>query len=329
MHLKLQRLMPSIWRKETLKSKEELFQIIYQRTPNQSELEHMRSLPTIPPEGDLSSVFRALINGFDHQSYATGFSVRFSGEDIEYVSVLGSQVAIDRMDLSIGLPLKWGVYEPHLVQFYQDRVKPGMTFIDIGANIGTYSMLAARLVGEEGRVLSFEPNSENCRLILLGANRNKYQNIALFPVALGNANGHMLFATHIGSNGGFIQNEQKSLESPTCTVVPMFRLDGFIDERIDFIKIDVEGAEGLVMQGAVSLIEKYRPIITSEFSLEMLQRVSGVTGVEYLRFFSNRGYQINRIDREKKSLILVSDIEEFVRDYGELTRIEDMAFLPA
>jgi FkbM family methyltransferase len=311
----------NIWR-----GYEDLFQVIYGRLPDRQEQNSISNLPTMPLNGDRLAILRALINGFDHQTHPTGFAIRFAEQDVEYVAVSGNEVAIDRSDLAIGLPLKQGCYEPHLIQFYQDRLKPGMTFVDIGANVGTYAMVAAGLVGAEGKVICFEPNSENCRLILLGAHRNGFEHVTLFPVALGNRQGHVLFSTHIGSNGGLVPDV--ALVNPTCVVVPVLRLDDAIAERIDCLKVDVEGAEGLVLQGAVGLIEKYRPLVTSEFSLEMLPRVSGMSGVDYLRFFVDRGYEVNLIDRQTNALVPIPDIEIFVREYGNLSRIEDLAFIP-
>jgi FkbM family methyltransferase len=239
---------------------------------------------------------------------------------------MGIKFAIDKTDLSVGLPLKRGDFEPHLMKFYMDQLRAGMTFIDVGANIGIYSMLAAKLVGQEGRVLSFEPNSENCRLIMLSAHRNGFRNVTLFPLALGNDVGHVLFSTHIGSNGGLIPDSHLSHDS--CVVVPILRLDDLVETRVDCIKMDVEGAEGLVSKGASRLIKKHRPIITSEFSLEMLGRVSGMAGTDYLRYFESKDYNVFLIERSSGRLSAIHDIESFVRNYGEQTRIVDLAFLP-
>jgi hypothetical protein len=92
--------------------------------------------------------------------------------------------------------------------------------------------------------------------------------------------------------------------------------------------MDVEGAEGLVSKGASRLIKKHRPIITSEFSLEMLGRVSGMAGTDYLRYFESKDYNVFLIERSSGRLSAIHDIESFVRNYGEQTRIVDLAFLP-
>jgi hypothetical protein len=121
---------------------------------------------------------------------------------------------------------------------------------------------------------------------------------------LGDKAGYALFSTHIGSNGGLIADTEASLLNPNCTVVPITRLDNIITEKVDVIKIDVEGAEGLVVGRAKGLIEKYHPIITSEFSLEMLSRVSGMSGEDYLRYFRGQNYATYICDLKTHELLL-------------------------
>lgn len=302
------------------------FELIYGRIPTQSETDHLLAMAVLQKKPGPTTRLRAVINAFDHQSCGTPFAIRFSMRDVEFVSLMGIDYAIDKTDLSVALPLKDGSFEPHLLEFYNKTLKAGMTFIDIGANIGLYSMLAAKLVGQHGRVLSFEPNSENCRLILLSMQRNGFQNVTLFPLALGDEAGHVLFSTHIGSNGGLIPDTD--LVRDTCTVVPMLRLDDLVSSRVHCIKVDVEGAEGRVMQGAQWLIEEHRPIVTSEFSLEMLERVSKIAGLDYLRFFESKGYAVFLLDRRSHECLPIHDTEEFVRDYGAPIRIEDLVFFP-
>src|SRR2546421_6316813 len=129
-----------------------------------------------------------------------------------------------------------------------------MVVVDVGANLGFHSMLAANLVGRSGKVLCIEPNSENCRLILLSIDENQFSQVVLYPVALSNRQGYALFTAHIGSNGGFLPATEESLLSPNCVVVPTFPLDALIQGKVDFMKIDTEGAEGLIIGGAKSLI---------------------------------------------------------------------------
>ena len=304
-----------------------IFGLIYGRDPGPGEMPLIDNLCHLNIR-TTTDIFRAILSSFDHQTLKTGFTVRFSEKDISYIQVRGFELAIDKTDIAVSLPISQGNYESHLLSFYANRIKVGMTVVDVGANIGLYSLLASQLVGEEGHVLSFEPNSENCRLFLLSLNRNRSKNVTLFPVALSSKRGHEFFTTCIGSNGGLLPNNVAVLGDPSCIVVPTARLDDLIQEHVDFIKIDVEGAEALVVMGAKNLIERDRPIITSEFSMEMLPRVSGITCHDYLYYFLYNHYDIFIIDRISGNLERINDIDIFLKSYGSMTRIEDLAFIP-
>jgi FkbM family methyltransferase len=307
-----------------------IFRLVYNRTPTLDEQKQLAHLTALAGADNPTGLYRAIVNGYDHYHLPTPFTVRFTERDVTYVSVSGVEIAIDRLDLSIGLPLQSGLYEPHLLAFYQTRVQSGMTFVDVGANIGLYALLAAKLVGPSGCVHCFEPNSENCRLLLLSLKRNGFQHVVLHPYALGEQAGHALFSTSVSSNGGLMSNTEARLVAASCQVIPVMRLDDAIQGPIHYLKLDVEGAEGRVCAGAQRLIEHNRPVITSEFSLEMLGRVSEMSGLAYLDFFRQRGYTIFLIQRQPPyDLVPIPDHTAFVRDYGEPTRIEDLALIPA
>ena len=303
------------------------FRLIYGRNPTKNELPTLEHLSKLLLK-EQPRIFRAIISSYDHQVLRTPFSVRFSDKDLIYIPLHEFQLAVDALDFSVGQPLASGGYESHLRAFYQTRLKPGMTFVDVGANIGLYSMLAAQLVGDSGRVISFEPNSENCRLILLSIIKNQFANVSLFPLALSDVTGYTFFSTFLGSNGGMLPSDESVLGDPNCTVVPTMRMDDFIHERVDIIKIDVEGAEGLVVRGAQKLIEMYRPLVTSEFSMEMLPRVSKMPGHDYLSYFRGHGYDVFMVDRGSGELLAIQSTESFLDSYGSPTRIEDLVFVP-
>lgn len=310
------------------KGAQEIFEIVYGRSPFNSEKTIVANAADQLRAENTTGAFRCIINGYDHQTLKTAFSVRFTNQDITFFKSEDLKLAIDKTDAGVGHHIATGNYEPHLVNFYRDRLKKGMTFVDIGANIGFFSIYAARAVGQKGKVICFEPSSENCRLIMISALKNKLQNITVFPLALGHELGYALFTNHIGSNGGLISKSLDSLFTPNCTVVPLARLDDIIHEPIDMLKMDVEGAEGLVLEGAKRVIESYCPIITSEFSLEMLPRVSGISGAEYLAYFQKKRYTLYRIDRISHHLDEIKDIVKFTDSYGPPARIEDIAFIP-
>jgi len=304
---------------------ERIFEQVYGRKPESQELVEISSMPAAESE---TGAFRTVVRYFDHQTHPTGFSVRMSPLDVHVIITDGVKLAVDIADRSVSMPIAAGVYEPHMRAFYESHLKPGMTFVDVGANVGMFTALAAKLVGELGRVIAFEPNSENCRLILMSARLNGFNNVKLIPIALHHVVGYALFTSAIGTNGGFLPSVDASLSNPTCTVVPTMKLDDLIDGDVDFIKMDVEGAEGLVIKGAVRTIERCRPVITTEVSAEMLPRVSGVRLGDYLAWFDSMGYESSLIDKATGNLIPITDTGAFAAEWGRLDRIEDLAFFP-
>jgi FkbM family methyltransferase len=306
----------------------DVFRFLYGREP---DAEEQVTLNHLPRNGDgWVHLFRPVLGRFETRELKVPVVMRFGPEDVCYVRVGDVSVAIDRHDAAVGYCLyHTGAYESHMTQFFQQHLKPGMTVVDVGANIGYYTMLAASLVGSEGSVHAFEPNSENCRLILLSLEKNGLRNVRLLPVALSDQPGYSLFATNVGSNGGLLRDRTEKLMEPTCQVVPTFRLDDLMSGPVHFLKLDTEGAEGLVLGGAGRLIEANRPLIVSEFSPVMLSSVSNMDGRDYLAFFRALGYRQFILERESGQLTPVPDPDAFLNNYSSPHHIEDLAFLPA
>ena len=168
---------------------------------------------------DPVATWRKIVAAFDHHHVPTPFTIRFRPKDIAEVEIDGATLMIDTADISVSQPIVDGTYEPHLLAFVRGFLKPGMTFVDVGANVGLYSVLAAGLVGPTGRVVSVEPNSENCRLLLTSAARNRQNQIELHPLACGTERGHAVIRTALGSNGGFIAGVDDAVLDPTAMVV--------------------------------------------------------------------------------------------------------------
>ena len=303
----------------------EIFELAFGRAPSAEEV----SVLTILRSENQSPVsfFRAVIKFFDKISNPTAFDVQLSEADVVMKEFAGFQLALDRHDIAVSGEIVAERYEPHLTRIFRDLVKPGMCVADVGANVGYYSFLASRLVGPTGHVMAFEPNQENCRLMMLSVEANHVHNIELFPVALSDRPGCSLFVSAIGSNG-CLSRDSRFISSSACRVVPTSRLDDIVSRRVDFIKIDVEGAEALVVRGAEKAITQHRPHITTELSMEMLRRVSEVEPIEYLRWFQAIGYTVHLVTRPDGDLELVEDLEGFFSDWGDLGRIEDFVLVP-
>lgn len=271
---------------------------------------------------------RAITMSLDRQTWPTPLLVRFSPEDIRFASVNGVDCPVDRHDLAVSLPAAaQGRWEPHLVACFRMLCSHGQTAYDIGANVGYHTLLLAQLVGPSGRCCAFEPNSENCRLIRIGCQHNRLDNVSLWALALSDAPGWAYFSSHIGSNGGLVSEQGFGLHGHG-TVVPLARLDDLALPPPDFVKIDVEGAEYRALRGGERTIAAARPAIVSEFSIEMTPRVSGVSGREYLEWIASLDYGIWLLDQKTCRPSPVRSIATLIAEWGGLERIEDFLFLP-
>lgn len=127
---------------------------------------------------------------------------------------------------------------------------PGMHFVDVGANLGYYLLLAESVVGAQGRVSCFEPEPDNLRELRRNVQVNGLGNVEVFAAAAGAEDGTASLRTGIN---GSVAAGGGDLE------VPLRRLDSVLTRRVDFLKIDVEGYEGHVLAGAERILREDRP----------------------------------------------------------------------
>lgn len=302
-----------------------LFAAAFGRAPQESDVDTLRDIDL----SNASAALRSLVTGYDKQTHASPVTVRFGPSEIETFNLGDYSLVLDKADKAVSLPILSGHdYEPHLVRLFRQSIQPGMTVVDIGANVGFYSMLSASLVGSKGRVYSFEPNTENCRLLLMSAALNKFDWLKLFPLALSSENGSAFFTPAIGSNGGLLPNVQDTLLSPNCTVVPTMKLDDMVTAPVHFIKADVEGAEYLALKGGEELIRKHKPIIAMELSVAMAGQISGINAPDFLRWIYSMGYSGSVLSQSDAPDESITDIDTFFSNWGWIGRIEDIVFRP-
>ena len=151
-------------------------------------------------------------------------------------------------------------YEPETTKFVVDHLKPGMVVLDIGAHIGYYTRLAARLVGKGGQVHAFEPDDEN--FALLEKNTSKYDNVILHKMAVGEKDGYIDFY-HVENSTGCHTTVRPSghYQEKRVTVTT---IDSLVDKSIvgtvDFIKLDVEGGEWAAVNGMKKLLSSSKDV---------------------------------------------------------------------
>ena len=221
-------------------------------------------------------------------------------------------------DMLIGRALRAGSYEPHITALFRQLLRPGMGVIDLGANIGYFTMLAARLVGTAGYVLAIEPNRQNVKLLEASRRFNKFDQVHVAQMAASSQLG--ILALHIFHSNGTTSNLDGDLDTLLGSeTVPCVAVDNLVppDRRIDLIKIDVEGAEYDALQGCKQILTANRPVIISEFSPGFLQSVSKVDGATYLKWLLGWGYMLSIIQPDGSLLNVQNDWKRIIAAHEE------------
>ena len=191
----------------------------------------------------------------------------------------------------------YGSWEAELVSLLSKRVKPGSTVMDIGAHIGYYTLILSRLVGPTGRVFSFEPVPINFRFLCDNISLNNCANVQPINRAVTNAHQQIAFEMPeddpLPGTVSFVESNVRG--NLTVEAVSLDELFLSVPDRIDFLKVDVEGAEDKVLEGARGLIARDHPNILMEvhhFNGNLEERVTPATLREL-------GYQIEQLDHER------------------------------
>ena len=197
------------------------------------------------------------------------------------VDLGGYQVVAQQSDPDFGHHLvHWREYEEPVRAALRELLTPGDVCVDIGANIGVMTFLAAAAVGPSGRVLAVEPNPDNVQLLYRGLLLNGYTNVEVLPVAassrravfslVGRSNTHLEGADATAAQGTFVQSV--ALDD-TLGLLP----------RLDVVKMDVEGHEPEAFRGFRRNIERHRPSLLLEFNPRCLSGVQGQDPTAFAR----------------------------------------------
>src|SRR5258706_3631881 len=176
----------------------------------------------------------------------------------------------DLDDMELGLLLK-GIFEPQDVEFFTSLLETGMTVMDLGANLGMYTLLAARRVGPSGRVFSFEPSPAVAARLRRNLEFNSLSNVIAVEAAVGDQVGEATFYLQEESDRNTL-----AVGSGKPIHVPAVTLDSFVDTqkigRVDVMKMDVEGAESKVLRGGGRLFSSDgAPVVMFELNPKALE----------------------------------------------------------
>ena len=191
-----------------------------------------------------------------------------------------------------------GSFEPNEFAFLDRLLRPGMTFVDIGANEGLFSLFAARRVGSAGRVVAIEPSSRERRQLERNVGRNRLGNVTIVPHALGSEAGsarlHIAAKLHGGHNtfGDFVHEGASAAATEEVLVETFDALARRLAlGRVDAVKIDVEGAELKVLNGMRDVLRTARPVLLIEANEDALRRQAASTAA-MIALLGELGYEI-------------------------------------
>lgn len=230
------------------------------------------------------------------------YGIRFSKKNtIDYsksqiVEVNGYKLNVVPNDVGISSELLvFKVHEPLTTKLISKLLKKGMVCLDIGSNIGYYAILEHTKVGNEGKVIAIEPSPANYETLKENIKLQNSTNIENYNFAAGNKNGITKFVIDKRSNGCMTVPEGEEPIIPGEIIeVAIKKIDDFVEEikleKLDFVRMDVEGYENYVFEGMHKTLEKFKPMIQIEIHSSLMGKE---TTIKLLEFLKNQGYDIS------------------------------------
>jgi len=237
----------------------------------------------------------------------------------DFAEIQGSKMFLGKGDpMGISIEGVWGELD---TQIFKNSIKEGDIVVDVGASIGYYTMIAAKIVGNKGKVFAFEPDTKNFEILKKNVEINKYHNVTLEQKAVSNITGKINLYSSEGI--GFHSTVNPHSTDPALPIESVslddyFRELNFLD-KIDFVKIDVEGAEFWVLNGMTAILKQSVNLkIYTEFMKYFLVQV-GIKPEDMLRLLSDNGFNFSYADDSKKCVVSTNIHKLLNLDESEIT----------
>lgn len=228
-------------------------------------------------------------------------------------------LALDKKDPIVSGAITLGVYEWFETRVFRKTLKPGMVVVDVGAHIGYYTLIAARRVAPGGKVFAFEPEAENFALLERTLALNHFPHVACHDVALADVSGRgslFLSPENSGDHRLYDPGDGRARQDVRLTTLDRFAREESL-ERVDLVKMDIQGAEGRALRGMCEVIAKSAGLtLFTEFWPEGLWS-SGVDPRVFLASLRNLGFTIFEISERERRLLAVEDFDSFIRNYPD------------
>lgn len=249
----------------------------------------------------LNKVKRAFVKVHDapRRKMYEALSEILRDDPVIHVKEFCGDFSIDRRSTLFRRIMIKGYYEPALVASCLKNLPHEKDVIDIGANVGFYSILLAQKISHSSRVLAIEPTDNAFgKLEKNVALNNVREKIISYNGVASDISGELEIRTVLGkeeySSIGVMEHPSIAKESYVTHKVPSETIDNLVKThglQPGFVKIDVEGAEKRVFDGAKDTIREHRPVVLSEISDKLLRK-NGSSAVEVFSFFESQSYKI-------------------------------------
>ena len=221
----------------------------------------------------------------------------------------------------------YGIHGTHDFKIIKNNVKDGDNVIDLGANIGYFTLILAKLVGPTGKVFAFEPDPRNLALLKKNVEYNNYKNVIIVPKAVSNVNDKCTLYTGqktFGQNKIYKPKNTKiqkfiPIDSETVRLDDFFKTNGLLD-KISFIKMDVEGAEFLALSGMKEILKLNKNIkIFTEAEISYLED-AGSSYDQFIDLLTENDFTFSLADNRSETLTKVnkSQLEKILNDEGSV-----------
>jgi len=234
------------------------------------------------------------------------------------VEIHGATVVLNPTDPVVSGALRFGVYEKAETLFFQSACRVGMTFLDVGANLGYYTALAARAVGPDGRVLAVEPDPDSFGYLEQTIAANAVGNVEAFPVAASDAPAMLplyISTDNRGDNRLYASDEERpQVEVKARPLDALLRENNI--ETVDLIKIDVQGYEPKVIAGLrETIIASPNLTLLTEFWPQGMTEAGGDAN-EFLKTLRELGLTLHELKPDGSLAELTNDSDLIARHRG-------------
>ena len=258
----------------------------------------------------VSESFFNVLNFKQIRSFANGLSHQIGDLIKLSIRLKGFRLYANSIDRILAILFwKWSILEGFESNYILSKIEPGWTVIDIGANIGFYTVQFSKKVGKYGKVFAVEPSLNNVYLLKKNILVNRLKNVSIIEKAISSKTGDGKLYLSKGHSGDHriynTMNKRKYIPIQTITIDYLTKNE----KQVDLIKMDIQGAEYLSIPGMSTTLKRFPNVkIVSEFSPKLLTE-SGGSPDQFLDFFLNEGFSLKYFNEKNRNLARTTKME--------------------